>query len=374
MTYIYRSPKSIILLATFLFAIFTSCNSVDSDVQQNSNNGSQVGSSDWLIPAGEVLDGGPGQDGIPSIDTPQFINMSEAGFLDDNRLVLGIKIGDDVRLYPHQILDWHEIVNDSFGDESVALTYCPLTGTGIAFERVIGGSETEFGVSGLLFRNNLIMYDRKTGSRWSQMQMRSVNGELIGRDGSVVQTIQTDWKTWKELYPDARVLSRETGFSRNYGGFAYSANYLTNNDIFVFPPKRQDDRLPNKTQVHAVFPFNFEGESTVPRVYSIDNFDAPIEVIQEPFEGQELVVAGSSELNFTVSFYSESNLSFEPVQDELPVIMQDDEGNKWTIFGEAVSGPREGSKLTPTTSYNGYWFAFADFYPESCIYPETACL
>jgi hypothetical protein len=377
MTYTHRSPKSLLLLSTFLFTVFISCNSVDSDVQQNGNNGSQVGSSEWLIPSNEVIDGGPGQDGIPSIDQPNFISVSEANFL-DNRLVVGIKIGSEIKLYPHQILDWHEIVNDTFNDKSVALTYCPLTGTGIAFNRVIDGSGTEFGVSGLLFRNNLIMYDRNTGSRWSQMQMRSVNGELIGREGAFIQTIQTDWKTWKQLYPDARVLSRSTGFSRNYDSFTYGEGYLTNDNTFVFQPKRQDNRLPNKAQVHAVFPFNFDGESTIPRIYSIDNFDADIEVIEEPFDGQGIVTVGSSEHNFAVSFYSRTSdgtqLSFQPVQNELPVIMKDEEGNKYNIFGEAVSGPREGSKLSPTKSYNGYWFAFADFYPGSCIYPETSCL
>lgn len=376
MNTIYRYPKSLILLTSFLLITFTSCNSVDSDVQ-NGNDGSQSGNSEWLIPSNEIIDGGPGQDGIPSIDEPNFTTMAEAVFQDD-RLVLGIKIGDEIRLYPHQILDWHEIVNDSFNDESVALTYCPLTGTGIAYDRVIDGSETEFGVSGLLFRNNLIMYDRNTDSRWSQMQMRSVNGELIGREGSIIQTIQTDWKTWKQLYPDAKVLSRNTGFSRNYNSFAYGEGYLTNDNTFVFQPNRQDDRLPNKAQVHAVFPSDFEGESTIPRIYPIDNFDADIEVIEESFDGQELVIAGSSELKFALSYFGRSSdgtqLSFEPVQNELPVIMQDEQGNKYDLFGEAVSGPGAGSKLSPATSYNGYWFAFADFYPGSCIYPETSCL
>lgn len=354
--------------------IILSFNNVDSNKSQFSKNRPQFDRSDCLIPAKEIIDGGPGQDGIPSIDEPEFIHMYQADFLDDDRLVLGIKIDDEVRLYPHQIMDWHEIVNDTFGEESVALTYCPLTGTGIALDRVIDNFVTEFGVSGLLFRNNLIMYDRNTGSRWSQMQMRSVNGDLIGEEGSVVQTIQTDWKTWKQLYSDARVLSRETGFSRDYSSFAYGESYLTNDNFFIFEPKRQDDRLPNKAQVHAVFPDTFEGESTIPRVYNIGYFDTSIQIIQESFNGQELVIAGSSELNITVSFYNEFGFSFQPVQDELPVIMQDDEGNKWNVFGEAVSGPREGTKLTPTTSYNGYWFAFADFYPGSCIYPETACL
>jgi len=377
MMIIERPSKSLLLLTTFLTIIFTSCNSVDSDIQQPDNNGSQAGSSEWLIPSNEVIDGGPGQDGIPSIDEPNFIALSEADF-QDNRLVLGIKIGSEIKLYPHQILDWHEIVNDTFNDESVALTYCPLTGTGIAYDRVINGSETEFGVSGLLFRNNLIMYDRNTGSRWSQMQMRSVNGELIGKEGEIIQTIQTEWKTWKLLYSDAKVLSRSTGFSRNYDSFAYGEGYLTNDNFFVFQPQRQDDRLPNKAQVHAVFPSDFEGESTIPRIYPIDNFDADIEIIEESFDGQRLVIAGSSELELAVSFLNPSadgsERSFEPVQNELPVIMQDEEGTRYNVFGEAVSGPGAGSKLSTTTSYNGYWFAFADFYPGSCIFPETSCL
>lgn len=365
---------TLILFTTILLLSFSSCNTVDSDEDPFGNNGSSIGDSEWLIPANEIIDGGPGQDGIPSIDEPEFIHMYQADFLDDDRLVLGIKKGEEVRLYPHQILDWHEIVNDNFDEESIALTYCPLTGTGIAFDRMIDNFETEFGVSGLLYRNNLIMYDRNTDSRWSQMQMRSVNGPLIGEEGSVIQTIQTDWKTWKQLYSDARVLSNDTGFSRDYNSFAYGESYLTNDNVFIFEPKRQDERLPNKAQIHAVFPDKLEGESTIPRIFAIDGFSDSIQVIRETFDNKSLIAVGNSDLNFVVSYYTVSSNNFEPVQGELPIIMKDEEGNKWNIFGEAVSGPKTGSKLIPTTSYSGYWFAFADFYPNSCIYPSTSCL
>ncbi|MDZ7807260.1 MAG: DUF3179 domain-containing (seleno)protein [Gracilimonas sp.] len=158
-------PSTLVVLIILLFLSVLSCNTVDSNDNPFGNNGPQIGDSEWLIPANEIIDGGPGQDGIPSIDDPKFIHMFQADFIEDDRLVIGIKRGDEVRLYPHQILDWHEIVNENFGEESIALTYCPLTGTGIAFDRVIDNFETEFGVSGLLFRNNLIMYDRNTGSR-----------------------------------------------------------------------------------------------------------------------------------------------------------------------------------------------------------------
>ncbi|MDR9418061.1 DUF3179 domain-containing protein [Gracilimonas sp.] len=367
---------SFLLFFALIFMQFTACDTVESDnrrvVDDNDNNNNNNGDREWLIPQDEVIDGGPGQDGIPSIDNPKFINAFEADYVSDDRLVLGIKVGNEVRLYPHEVMDWHEIVNDQAGELHYSLTYCPLTGTGITYKREINNQVNEFGVSGLLFRNNLIMYDRNTGSRWSQMQMRSVNGELIGQEGELIQTIQTDWKTWQKLYPDARVLSTETGFSRPYDRFAYGESYITDNSRFIFEPKRFDNRLPNKAQVHAIMPKTFKGEDTKPRIYPIKDLSSDIEVIQESYDNRNLVIAGSSDLNFVASFSRTlsdgTELSFEPVQDELPVIMKDSEGNHWTIFGEAVSGPREGEKLKSTKSYNGYWFAFADFYPGSSIY------
>jgi|AntRauTorckE6833_2_1112554.scaffolds.fasta_scaffold01912_5 hypothetical protein len=372
------SFKLFTFCAVIALGLTISCNTVDNNDQPtNNNNDLGIDGSEWLIPKDEIIDGGPGQDGIPSIDDPKFINAFEANFIDTDRLVLGIKIGNEVRLYPHQIMDWHEIVNDQIDDRHFALTYCPLTGTGITYEREVDSRVNEFGVSGLLFRNNLIMYDRNTGSRWSQMQMRSVNGPLSGEKGEIIQTIQTDWKTWKKLYSDARVLSTETGFNRNYNSFAYGSSYATNNDFFIFQPNRIDDRLPNKAQVHGIMPTSFEGEATIPRIYAIEDLSAEVEIIQEKYDNREIVFAGSSELRFGVSFSrnvgQSTPLDFSAVQDELPVIMEDSEGNKWTIFGEAVSGPRQGERLTPTKSFNGYWFAFADFYPESCIYPNTDC-
>lgn len=346
----------------------------------NTTSDSGVGSgsdSIWLIPAGEVVDGGPGKDGIPSIENPDFASVSQVNYVQDNRLVIGVKIDDEVRLYPHQIMDWHEIVNDTAGNEHFSLTYCPLTGTGIAYNRKINGEVNEFGVSGLLFRNNLIMYDRRTDSRWSQMQLRAVNGSLSGLEGETIQVVESTWETWKNMYPDAKVLTTNTGFARNYQGFAYGPGYLTDNNSFIFQPKRNDNRLENKTVVHAVMENEFRGESTVMRIYPIKDLTDDIQVIQETFRGEDIVFAGSSSNRFGVSFLSMlkdgTSLTFEPVLNELPVIMKDNDGNRWNIFGEAVEGPRKGERLTPTQSFNGYWFAFADFYPNSCIYPNTEC-
>ena len=140
----------------------------------------QSASSEWLIPSGEVQDGGPGKDGIPSIDQPQFNTSEAVDFPSENDLIVGMVNDGIAKAYPHPILDWHEIVNDNIGDKAVALTYCPLTGTAIAWNRTINGETTTFGVSGKLYNSNLIPYDRATDSYWSQAKLECVNGEEIG--------------------------------------------------------------------------------------------------------------------------------------------------------------------------------------------------
>jgi hypothetical protein len=155
--------------------------------------GNNPGSSnEWSIPREQVLDGGPGKDGIPSIDQPQFTSASAVGFLDPDDLVLGIKVGEEVRAYPHPILDWHEIVNDQVADRFVAITYCPLTGTGVAWNRELDGAVTTFGVSGLLYNSNMIPYDRESDSNWSQILLESVNGQRLGQS---IETFQLDRKS-----------------------------------------------------------------------------------------------------------------------------------------------------------------------------------
>ncbi len=141
----------------FLTALLVvSCNS-NSDDSLNSNsmgddpNGGG-GNQNWLIPVSQVKDGGPGKDGIPSIDSPVFVDAAtaEASFLNDNDLVIGIVKGDEVKAYPHLVLDWHEVVNDEINGESITINYCPLTGTALGWKSISGGVKTTFGVSGLL--------------------------------------------------------------------------------------------------------------------------------------------------------------------------------------------------------------------------------
>ncbi|MFC4542433.1 DUF3179 domain-containing protein [Halosolutus amylolyticus] len=210
------------------------------------------------------LSGGPGQDGIPSIDEPQFTAADEPPTnLTDGDPVFGVELNGEAKAYPQHVLVWHEVVNDVVGDEPVAVTYCPLTGTAQGFCR----GEVEFGVSGRLVNSNLVMYDRGTETWWPQMLARGIRGPHEGAYLDEFRVIWTTWERWRESYPETVVLTEETGHIRNYGddpyggynprtGYYDSANTL-------FSPLTTDDRFPAKAVV--VGARNADGAVAVPK-------------------------------------------------------------------------------------------------------------
>lgn len=238
---------SIFLIATLV--AFTACSDDDSTgtTDNTGTTGDTNNKDEWLILAADVLDGGPGKDGIPAIDNPKFIGASEVTYLNDDDLVLGFADGSQVRAYPHSILDWHEIINDDIGNIAISVVYCPLTGTGIGWDRIIRGTKTTFGVSGLLYNSNIIPYDRVSDSNWSQLLLKSVNGELSGERAKTYNLFETTWKTWKSMYPNTKVVSTDTGSQRNYGQYPYG-EHKTNRNL-IFPANNKDNRLHVKERV-----------------------------------------------------------------------------------------------------------------------------
>jgi len=198
----------------------------------------------------QIMDGGPGKDGIPSIDDPGLVGPDGTD-LSDESPVFGVAFDDDVRAYPQSVLVWHEIVNDIVGDVPVSITYCPLTGTAMGFFR----GETEFGVSGRLVNNNLVMYDRTTDSFWQQVAATSIDGTHEGASLREFRVVWTTWGAWRERHPESSVLSTDTGFARDYtrdpyGSYApRSGYYQRSNGETLFPTLRSDDRLPAKAVV-----------------------------------------------------------------------------------------------------------------------------
>ena len=286
--------------------------------------------------------------------------------MDDEDLVTVLQIGDEIKAYPHPILDYHEIVNDEVGGIPLAINYCPFTGTGMAWERTFNGDTTTFGVSGLLYNSNLMPFDRATETIWSQLALKGVNGEFLGKPATVHSMTEMPWKMWKILFPTEKVLSADTGFNLIYGDYPY-LDFRTNNDFFIFPVTVTDTRLPNKERVLGVI------GSNETRIFRFSTFaeTAAIQVIHDFFMGERIAVFGSAAQGILGSVSARlkdgTTIEFLPMVNEHNLLV-DTNGNEWTVLGKAVSGDLKGMQLDIPTSFMGYWFSFALFYPNLQIY------
>ncbi len=206
---------------------------------------------DALIPVSQILRGGPPRDGIPSIDNPVFKPSHQYKEFDNNSEVLGVYYNGVAKAYPINIMDRHEIVNDQFNGKQLAITYCPLCGSGIAFEAdAINGKPTEFGVSGLLYNSDVLLYDRNTESLWSQIMAKAISGPMKGQELVPINTLRMTLRAWRNLHPETLILSNETGFNRNYQGKAYG-NY-DQEDRTYFPVSHNDNTFHKKEWVIGV--------------------------------------------------------------------------------------------------------------------------
>jgi hypothetical protein len=344
------------------------CTRPEPDLSHGENDPVVVNNA--IVPQSELLEGGPGPDGIPAINFPDFILEPTLTDLPPGEIVVGVKISNDIRAYPHGILNWHEIVNNRFRiegkpeRESYSLSYCPLTGSAVMWKAIRKLGDPTWGVSGLLYNSNLVLYDRDTKSQWSQMLEQGIKGTRVTRIPERVQAVETSWATWLAMYPETILLSRNTGYSRNYDQYPYG-NYRTSHSLLFPVNNMNDDRLHRKERILGIN----VGDSSM--AFVINEFERNVEVKQQTVGNMEVVVAGSSGMNFAVAYNRQMEdctfLEFEAVQDKLPVVMRDNEGNEWDVFGNAVSGPRTGEQLQKTNSYVAFWFAWTAFFPGSTI-------
>lgn len=215
----------------------------------------ETGGVKHSVPLNEILSGGPGKDGIPSIDDPKFISAKTAGAsLNDSDPGLGLTVNGESRFYPYRILVWHEIVNDTIAGKPVLVTYCPLCATGIVFDRKVGSEAQEFGVSGRLWQSNLLMYNRAgssdSESLWSQVLGEAVVGPNTGERLRVIPSDIARWGAWRAAHPDTVVLSEDTGAARSYGRDPYG-DYYTSESV-SFGATFTDTRLHPKALVHGI--------------------------------------------------------------------------------------------------------------------------
>ncbi|MEM6580289.1 MAG: DUF3179 domain-containing protein [Pseudomonadota bacterium] len=287
-------------------------------------NGFEV--EDGLIAPNEIDHGGSGRDGIPSLDFPVFLSGdARRGELLPGDRVMGVFFNGIAKAYPINILEHHEIVNDTFALTPLTITYCPWCGSGMVFKAEAGAQVHQFGVSGLIYNSDMLLYDRETLSLWSQIMKKAVTGPLKGTNLIQVPAQYTNWQAWQEQYPDTLLLSTDTGYDRNYDSSLY-AEYRRLPNV-RYATLHSDWRIPAKTWVIGI---ESEGNALALPFSELDKLDGPMSV--------------------TVG--------------ELPLEVQ------WDKSGSAARAFDEQGNEFPVTA--AYWFAWVAFYPETALFLSEA--
>jgi len=335
-----------------------------------------------LVDIGLIVSGGPPPDGIPPIEDPVFVTIEDAdAYLDDAEPVVFIDINGDVRAYPVQVMIWHEIVNDTVGGVPVSVTYCPLCNSAVTYRREVNGVETTFGTSGRLFNSALVMYDRATESLWTHFDGRAVVGALTGEVLEPIGSPLLAWSDFKAIYPDGRVLDRDsTGYSRSYGSNPYVGYDDPDGVPFLFRGEA-DGRARELQRVVGIT----VGEESL--AYSLDFIidDGGFSATPVMLGGRNLVILWSGGQG---SALDDSAISegrdvgsvgvFVPEADGQDIVLtpsgsgftDDGTGSSWTVTGLAIDGPLAGAQLERIPHLDTFWFAWSTYRPGTLLIEE----
>lgn len=330
-----------------------------------------TGDLECSIPRDMIFPGGPGKDGIPALTDPKTVlpHDPEAGYLLDDDRIIGVEAGNETLAIPLNVMWWHEIVNLNLGDTQLAVTHCPLTGSTLAFDRSAADG-AEFGVSGLLYLNNLVMYDRSSvESLWPQMLRGARCGPRDGTSLSMYPVVEMRWDRWVRLYPETRVVSGETSHDRDYTRYPYGSYDDPDNSSTLFPQPALDPRRPPKERVLGIpaerggvaYPFG-----------ALDELGATA-IVEDTVGARPVVVLWSREGRAAMAFEPMVNgrsLTLELVGD---TIRDRETGTVWAEDGSAIRGPLEGERLEAVgDAFVAFWFAWAEFYPDARLWGDPS--
>ena len=332
------------------------------------------------VPYSDIISGGPPRDGIPPIDNPKFTTFEDADtWLGGQEPVIAFELNGDARAYPLQILTWHEIVNDVVGDVPVSVTFCPLCNSAIVFDRRLNGVVYDFGTSGKLRQSDLIMWDRQTESWWQQFTGEAIVGELTGKKLTFISASIISWEDFKAAKPEGKVLSKNTGFSRDYGRNPYSGYDRADIPPFLFAGDLDDRLLPKERVVavtigdgDAAFPFSvLENERVIN--YTVNKQE--LVVFFKPGTLSALdrsSIRDSRDVGATGVFDSHLDGQKLTFHADGESFVDNETGSVWNILGQATQGPLTGSELSPIVHANHFWFAWGAFKPDTKIYQGQA--
>jgi hypothetical protein len=313
----------------------------------------------YLIPPNLIFDAGTSAESMPSIDDAKYESVASADTeLADEVHGVILAIGNTARFYSYQIMNLHEVVNETIGDQKIAITHCSLCRSSLIFNRELNGQELNFEISGQVYNNNTLLRDRETGSLWLQATGLAVSGELIGSQLEIIPAPVMTWKSFKESFPVAEALSTDTGFERDSTRHPYLG--YDGSDIIYFPLNSTDNRIVKKWIVNGV---TMNGEYLA---FS-EKVIAGSRVQHDIVGGEEVVALFDLTTEVTSVFKpydSEGNiltLSYD-FEEEL---ITDETGSTWTAYGLAIDGPLAGTRLEQIAAPDMFWFCWSALHPDT---------
>jgi hypothetical protein len=275
------------------------------------------------VPRGEILQGGPARDAIPRVDEPHFVSPAEASWVVPGNPVIGVELGGDARAYPVHILEYHQVVIDEIGGVPVAVTYDPLAGSPVVFRREVGARTLRFGISGLVYRCNFVLYDLETESLWSQLRGAAIAGALAGTRLERVAARQEPLGAWLLRHPESKVLVRPLPRRIDYRYSPYSAYWVS--ETIPFPVAARDARYHPKEVVLGV----------------------EVDGVERAYLGSLLTAAGGR-------------------------IVDEFRGRKVRIAYDGGSGTFAWEAPEELRVTDAYWFAWKAFHPKTQIWRSEA--
>lgn len=374
-TFIIATVVTAVVVAGGLFWLRSSLLSANDDNNWQLVNGllveqTVVGGVSYQVPPDQIYDVGVGSGEVPALINPEFSTVAAMDrIIGDDLSGIDVTVNGKHRFYPDQVMNWHQVVNDTFEERSLLVVHDPLSGTSVAYENI-----ASFSASGKVYNSTLLMTEG-SGSLWLASRGIAVAGPMIGQELKQYPSRTMSWGTWKERYPDGEVLSSSTGYVRDYTRHPYGEYDQT--PMVYFPLNSTDARLAPKSPVSGL---DINGEQlAIPR-----DVMAKVNVANDTVGGVALTVFYDWEAKRTNIFSATVSTPAEegPIDQVLSftydighdIYIDNETGSEWTSSGVCTKGTLLGEALTPINAPDYYWFAWAAVFPDTRINPEPSAI
>jgi len=332
--------RLLFFLSIFSFLLLNGCSQDESNLNTFVPEENEF---EWIIPTG-TLNGSFNP--FQLANNPTFTKASEVNFISDASIVAMVSFGGEIRVYPYQYISTFESVNDIIDGNNITMSYCPITESGLCINRNFKEDTFILRASGYLHNENVVLFDENSDTFWSQMKAECIKGKYATETINTFNFIETTWKTVEDYFGDALVFTNTSIVGK-------SSNHTKNKDIDI---KKNE-------LVYGILNQAKEIKNNSVNVYRYPSF-INTKLFTYKNSGNEYIIIGNNNLKFITSYINDSNAIFTAIQNQFPIIMEDDQNNKWNIFGVAVEGPRKGHQLNSPTAFVASWWAWDMFYDD----------